>query len=263
MKGQEMIIKIYNIFLKISISILLVISLWLVVDGALKRDGVHFEFGNLMDFFNSLGTIGTLIVAYLAFKSAPQWLNQKLDDHALEIAKELITTTYPTLAVKFRELSIHIENFHICSSLIDTEEAYKDLSKELSNLSEKILKIEDCCFNSKLQLDSLYKLGWHVKQVHLDDILKLQASMNNYLSYLKSFDKQMIIIRGFPKEVGFFTGDIKGFVNEKERLSRMSSENKDYSDEFMRKFDEFFNNQMLVSDYFDIKSLKAVSTQHH
>lgn len=252
-----MIIKIYNAFLKISISVLLVLSLWLVVDGALKESKGHFEFGNLMDFFNTLGTIGTLIVAYLAFKAAPKWLNQKLDDHALEIAKELITKTYPTLAIKFRELSIHIGAFYTCSSLIDTEEAYKTLSKELSNLSEKIIKIEDCCFNSKLQLDSLYKLGWHVKQVHLDDIKKLQASMNNYLSYLKSFDKQMRKIRETSKEVDFFTGNVKASAFEKEKLSRMSSINEDFSDEFMKIFDDFFNNQMIVPDYFDIKSLKV------
>ncbi len=258
-----MIIKIYNFFLKISISILLVISLWLVIDGALKKYKAHFEFGSLMDFFNSLGTIGTLIVAYLAYKSAPKWLNQKLDDHALEIAKQLITNTYPTLAVKFKELSRHIENFHICSSLIDTEEAYKDISKELSNLSEKVVGIEGYCFNSQLQLDSLYKLGWIIKEMYFDDIQKLRASMNNYLSYLKSFDKQMSKIKELSKEVSLFTDNVKDVAIEKERLSRMSSENKDHSDEFMKNFDRFFNNQILVSDYFDIKIVRSGNTLHH
>lgn len=272
LRDKTMIGKVWKVFKEVSIGVLLVISLLLVISGALKTAGIiekpgffivigvllkKIQYGSLSDWISSLSTFFTLVVAYLAYKNAPKWLTQKMDDHALEIAKELITKTYPSLSIKFREISIPIGAFYTCSALIDTDEAYKDISKNLINLNEKISKIEEIGFNSKIQIDSLIKLGWDFKDNHFNDIKALQASINNYLSYLKAFNEQMIKVREVTKEPGFFVSNIEESTAEKEKLRKISKSNEKFSNEFMTCFDGFFNNHLIVPEYFDIKSLKV------
>lgn len=77
---------IYKTFKKTTVTIVLVTSTWLVLTAALKKD-----IGNLSDWISSLSTFLTLIVAYKAYKAAPNWLNQKLDEGALTQATQIIS----------------------------------------------------------------------------------------------------------------------------------------------------------------------------
>lgn len=89
-----MLSKAYDLFVKVAIATLLVLSLWLVVNASLKQAKGHFEFGSLMDFFNTLGTLGTLVVAYLVYKNAPKWLHQKQEEDGYTLLKELVLNDY-------------------------------------------------------------------------------------------------------------------------------------------------------------------------
>lgn len=99
-----MVQKIYNLFVKISITILLVLTLWLVVNGALKESKGNFEFGNLMDFFNTLGTLGTLLVAFKAYKAAPNWIKSKNTEIAHTKATEFFSENIIQLQSEIEDL---------------------------------------------------------------------------------------------------------------------------------------------------------------
>ncbi len=87
-----MISKAWKVFKEVAIGVLLVLSLWLVIGAATKKN-----LGNLSDWISSLSTFGTLIVAYMAFKAAPKWIHQKMDEQALNQAVTLISRDIPEL----------------------------------------------------------------------------------------------------------------------------------------------------------------------
>lgn len=93
--------KAWKVVKEIAIGVLLVLSLWLVIGEAYKKD-----IGNLSDWISSISTFLTLIVAYMAYKSAPKWLQQKYDETSFSIASPLIE--------KNSSSKIKFENFRKC-----------------------------------------------------------------------------------------------------------------------------------------------------
>jgi len=176
-----MIIKIYNAFLKISISVLLVLSLWLVVNGALKESKGNFEFGSLMDFFNTVGTLGTLFVAYRAFKSAPNWFNQRIDDAAFDIANELITHDLPAFKHHLASLLIPFnwysssEKYFMSSDLDQLKKTLEETENDISNLSTLVSK-------AKEKLNKLNRLGWELNAFSKEQFDKLYDQFESFYS---------------------------------------------------------------------------------
>lgn len=91
-----MIGKIWKVAKEVAIGILLVLSLWLVIIGAWGKNYM----GNLSDWVSSMSTLGTFIVAYLAFKAAPNWIKSKND----EIIHAKATEFYSSFMISYSKL---------------------------------------------------------------------------------------------------------------------------------------------------------------
>lgn len=48
------------------------------------------EYGSLSDWVSSLSTLGTFVIAAMAYKAAPDWISKKEHDLIFEIATEKI-----------------------------------------------------------------------------------------------------------------------------------------------------------------------------
>ncbi|WP_157037505.1 hypothetical protein [Erwinia piriflorinigrans] len=48
------------------------------------------EWGSVSDWISSLSSFGTLAVAYMAYKAAPDWINRKNIEDGSKIAQEFI-----------------------------------------------------------------------------------------------------------------------------------------------------------------------------
>lgn len=245
--------KVWKILKEVAIGILLVLSLWLVINGALEKSKGHFEFGSLMDFFNTAGTLGTLFVAYLVYRNAPKWINQKLDDHALNIAKELITHDLPTLFLKLRETSIYIQTFHDCYKNNITD-SYKVI-REFIKLDENIKLCDDLNLNCRLKISSLEKLGWSFNDSVVQESITLRSAASNYISYLKAFKLQSDVVA----EVTTIKHRINNDVNvpfEIEKLYNIAQNNAKLSSKFMISYKNFNEPIRLITHYFNVSNIK-------
>lgn len=50
----------------------------------------QFEWGNVSDWVSALSALSTLVVAYAAYRKAPDWLNQSMLDQTKEFMKTMI-----------------------------------------------------------------------------------------------------------------------------------------------------------------------------
>ena len=80
-------LRIYNrIILMVSVVLLFFVCVCYLLCN--KVQWCKIELGSFSDWVSSLSTFGTLIVAFLAYKKAPEWINQKMNEDAFSIAKE-------------------------------------------------------------------------------------------------------------------------------------------------------------------------------
>jgi hypothetical protein len=194
-----MISKVWKVFKEVAIGILLVLSLWLVVNGALKESKGHFEFGNLMDFFNTLGTLGTLVIAFLAFKKAPDWFKTKNNEIAHTKATEFfsefmidyskkIETLYP-LIEPFRELPKNLTLHDYYNEILSTHcltnqlELRTVLKGKAISLYEYIIYFNTYGWVLKedinLKVNSLYNLHTKVEDLMMEYAKKYSEISNS------------------------------------------------------------------------------------
>jgi hypothetical protein len=235
---------------EVAIAILLVLSLWLVISSAIKKD-----IGNLADWISSLSSLGTLIVAYLAFKAAPNWFHQKMDEHAFTLAKELITDLHPKLFMSNRKFNTVIENYTTYYYHTSTDDAYNDF---ISNLYEKKLSYQqnhDLMFKIKTTVDSLEKLGWKFKINIFSYHKKYLRDSIQFINSLRKIDNEI-------KEINelFSTASSDEDYNKIESMKRNLFENLKnlvMFDECDKSYKQFIGSEKLVPDYFEITTIKT------
>ncbi|ORM64348.1 hypothetical protein PRCB_02235 [Pantoea rodasii] len=222
---------IYNIFVKSAVLILLVLSLWLVINGALKQSDSHFEFGSLMDFFNTLGTIGTLLVAYLVYKNAPKWLHQKQEEDGYALLKELILNDYYDYYMSWfrmsHKLSMLAFNLRFISRNPDLFVTVKDCDQFISSIRD--LEIKPTIINHKF--NNLIKL----KIVVNDEVKELHASMISFsekLSHhnLRAWRKTRSLLINEDASVEDYENISQEILSLSAKVNTLMSEFKGYSD---------------------------------
>ncbi|MDM3373327.1 hypothetical protein OGV37_00250 [Citrobacter sp. Cb010] len=111
MKNECKILK-FNFLLLIIVAVLLIIAI-LVGVRILFHDSKGYEWVTVAGtWISALGTLGTLWVAYKAFKAAPHWLSQKHYDVAYSVIEKAI---YQDL-IKVRSASLILKNHLVTSA---------------------------------------------------------------------------------------------------------------------------------------------------
>ncbi|HID9395460.1 TPA: hypothetical protein ACXIY6_003750 [Serratia marcescens] len=142
------------------------------------------ELGSLSDWISSLSTAGTLLVAYMAYKKAPKWLNQRMHEDALTMATSLLFDDYTNLNRKIIQSSVIIEHIKLMNEFVsdnfrdfitvDECERYLSMLDDTDIIPTKI--------NDKVR--NLKKLGWCIKEpVHKNN----NELLNSYTTINKSF----------------------------------------------------------------------------
>ncbi|HBQ4376799.1 TPA: hypothetical protein MEX89_001453 [Klebsiella pneumoniae] len=177
-------LRIYNrIILMVSL-VLLFLSVF-VICYAIKFNGVKIELGSFSDWVSSLSTFGTLIVAFMAYKKAPEWINQKMNEDAFSIAKRIMLDDYLLLKRKidragawvgynYAQLEMIGDEFKLFISVDDCKKALS-VFHELQHTPSEI----------KNNLESLSKLGWSIKPevltIHEQLDVHYKAMQKNYV----------------------------------------------------------------------------------
>lgn len=134
----------------LTIVCVLLIIVVLVLIKILFSDVKGFEWGSVSDWFSTFGTLGTLLVACIALRNAPDWLAQKSYDNVHNIIEKAI---YGDL-VKVRGSSLRIK-FKIIRLCRDFNHATEKMDGEPDTLNDSITDIEN-------SLDELFLLTMHV-----------------------------------------------------------------------------------------------------
>ncbi|MCP6669574.1 hypothetical protein NL517_29730, partial [Klebsiella pneumoniae] len=72
----------------------------LIIAYAVGFSSILYEMENFPDWLSSISTFGTLVVAYSAYKKAPEWISQRMHEDAFSLAKKIILDDYPSLKEK-------------------------------------------------------------------------------------------------------------------------------------------------------------------
>ncbi|EPA2040064.1 hypothetical protein ACQ092_000267 [Escherichia coli] len=75
--------KKFNITLVITVIVLLAVAVFAFLK-VLFSNSKALEWGSVSDFISSISTFGTLLVAFFAYKAAPQWIRQKQNEEGFK-----------------------------------------------------------------------------------------------------------------------------------------------------------------------------------
>lgn len=138
------------------------------------------DFGSVSDWVSACTSALTLIVAYLAYKAAPNWLTQKSGEQALELAGQLIEIDNEKLITLVDNLYSYGGEFskaaRTCYRENDmlTAHAYREKFRETwDQLISQLKEIEKVS-------DSLARRGWILKNDYSDTFRKFnEKSISN------------------------------------------------------------------------------------
>jgi len=171
--------KVYALFTKAAIAILLVLSLWLVIGAAYKK-----EIGNLSDWISAGCNVVMAAAATYAAIAAKKWMQQRSHTVGFDKAEQLlirIDAEY-VLANKNRMHLIYMQGY-----LNAIEEGYdsakRDRGEEYAELSNQLLELNNNIHLLYHDLDLLERWNLIVnKKDIIKKLLTLLADYNTKLS---------------------------------------------------------------------------------
>ncbi|MCF2265058.1 hypothetical protein LGR80_21740 [Enterobacter hormaechei subsp. xiangfangensis] len=230
----------------LAINIVLFIVAILVLIKVLFSDFNGFEWGSVTDWVNSLSTLGTLGVAYAAYRKAPEWISQRKHDSAFDIAKKIILEDVRCLKQLIDNAVLEVENlswqFDIISSdpfdFINLEDCDKALNiYRQGHITPNKVRIE---------LSKLNKLGWEIR----DDANSDLEQMNRL--FLAIHKRYVVLWTNLKRRIS---------VNERVDTDLCSSYLKQIKNilELQEKFDVCFSNLYSRYPTFDLYFDKHLS----
>lgn len=137
------------------------------------------DFGTFPDWIAACGSILTVVIAWLAYKSAPHWLRQKIDDDAFIDAYNLLLN-YSNLEDKIYKLNHAEINISKCVKCFKAENYQPDNVLFLRATFESVITDIKLIFDEIYENESkLRRRGWYVKNDYtfLDGLLGLNRTI--------------------------------------------------------------------------------------
>ncbi|WP_205949830.1 hypothetical protein [Pantoea stewartii] len=209
------------------------------------------EYGSVSDWVSSLSTALTLLVAWKAYKAAPDWLKQKHDEQALELAAKLIESENDKL-IKLKndlfdtggELS---KSVRVCYRQDDNQRAHALSGKYIELIRDLSLQVE----NTENIISSLIRRGWTLKSKYYEKYKIVAPELNrslvsnfNELTYIifltesqniKSWEESF---KKIPNQDSYFTNFDQSIMKINDILTEYTSSIK--------------KEKMYLKDFFDI-----------
>lgn len=244
-----MIGKVWKVAKEVAIAVLLVLFFWWLLVGAYSKEAI----GNVSDWISSLSTFLTLIVAYKAYKAAPNWLNQKLDETALTQATQIISRDLYQYRKLIEAPYNEVYNFVMLKDLADENEDvepylyefmqnFKRLDNVIHQISEQKNKIEG-------DFVALHKMGWALEHNAYDKYKKLNESTSKLQSNYNGIFRLINIHDKFINDNNLIRAD-----DTKNKIHKLCEKNYYLFDSFNECFQLFFHHSKHIPLYFEGKS---------
>lgn len=139
------------------LAVVLILSLLLicVILKALFFGNNNFAWGSFTDWISSLSTLGTLAVAYAAYKKAPEWMSQKHYDVVSKIIEEAIYEDLRKLSSLSNQYKSHI--VHTCMTLKTCLRNHEELPHQMGETLDKVENLQIEFFNLSYSIQNRLK----------------------------------------------------------------------------------------------------------
>jgi hypothetical protein len=232
---------------KIDIFLIAIVAIYLCLVLPIFNKEHVMEFGNFSDILSALSTFGTLCIAYIAFRKAPEWLHQKKNEDGYLLAKELILDDYLNMYKKFRESTEKLREIQI------TLEYSPDKISKAINTSECIKHIHSLKNNSMMFVDlnhkisKLSKFGYNLKK----EVLHYNNEFRSMYSELYTSNSTCwLVLKSYIEVEVTYHIDIE----QKENIISHVAKTINLDLKIVKKLQEFDNFCDDVLGYFDIKN---------
>lgn len=165
MDAPNFFIKLWG-YIKVNINLTHLIAFSLGVITICFLDALVFE-KSITDWISAVSTFGTLIVAYLVYRKAPEWLGKKLDEESVYLATDIHFILYDEIAnesTRLRNILYfnRIKTPHFSNILYDIFDVNSKLNVEDvdAHYNELLSFVKFTAFSelAKYQMDLIKKL---------------------------------------------------------------------------------------------------------
>ncbi|MFW4168011.1 hypothetical protein [Klebsiella pneumoniae] len=242
--ARKMGLKIYNHTILV-VSIILLLFCCLIIAYAVGFSSILYEMEKFPDWLSSISTFGTLVVAYSAYKKAPEWISQRMHEDAFSLAKKIILDDYPSLKEKIdnagNQVSYNVIYFDLLDDDCVVSISVDDCDKALSVFYD----VQNSPTTIKSNLENLSKLGWNVDR----DILIINDGIN--ACYREMQHAYLMAFAGIKRMISTKN------INEKRRCATRITGFFEQFESNKNKFDLLYERVRLkhrrVPDYFDVE----------
>ncbi|POE40255.1 hypothetical protein [Pectobacterium odoriferum] len=208
-------------------------------------DALVFE-KNITDLISSLSTFGTLCVAYAAYRKAPDWIQQRKNESAYNIAFKLIDNEIPRLSHSIKTYSHSLKRLRTVLNRVNDDIHDKLAIKtthDLINLTQSNQKLLlTLSFDIKDSIEKLKRLGCKIKNKNIENLRHWCFELDKKTEVINEgldFDLQLIfsenpsikdncifeIIENIEKNIRFFNHALSN-------LEQANSDNNDFAAHF-------------------------------
>ncbi|MBZ7674748.1 hypothetical protein [Klebsiella grimontii] len=237
-------LKNYNRII-LAFTLVLFLLCMFVIFYAIKFNGVKIELGSISDWVSSLSTFGTLIVAYLAYKKAPEWINQKMHEDAFSVAKKVILEDYPLLKEKIDNAGHAVDLYVIYFDSIGDDCEVSITADECDEALSVFHDVQNTPAKIKRKLEKIAKLGWSIDR----NVLIINENLSE--CYREMQKNYVVAFIGIQRML------LAQTLNGKRRSVNKVAINFETFQKNKKKFDLLYNEIMLrhqrVTDYFEVK----------
>lgn len=171
-----MIGKVWKIVKEVIIGTILLLTLSLVISGALKNAGIiehpsffisigiflkSVEYGNLSDWISSLSTLFTLLIALAAYS---KWQETKYRDDSYQLQKDIITKNYYSLFKTIDDVNVKIGEIKFKCLNLHHSLKKSVLENMQENLIDFISKLESSSHEIKRNIEILSMFNCHLNE---------------------------------------------------------------------------------------------------
>ncbi|KEA51875.1 hypothetical protein DT73_13150 [Mangrovibacter sp. MFB070] len=163
--------------------VLLLVAIIAFANVLLNQYAGHvMEWGSVSDWLSSLSTFGTLIVAGMAYKKAPEWISQKRYDIVHSIIDDLIYTSMVDLANKDFHLMVKLTHFtsDLQSCLNEDRTALNSLDENFDYLQTIFFEFTNLSYSIVGKFNSVKRYNYSLS-THSENIIgkiKLRSDMH-------------------------------------------------------------------------------------
>lgn len=129
-----------NMALVITVIILLAVATFAFLK-VLFSDSNALEWGSVSDFISSISTFGTLLIAFFAYKAAPQWIQQKRNEEGFKHVSTMLED-YDAVVLKAKDLYYRFIKLDPRSA--NSSGMKMAIDKDLANYTALLNKLESC-----------------------------------------------------------------------------------------------------------------------